>query len=129
MSISVTPIYAALVALLFVVLSFYVILYRRSKLISVGDKGDKVLLTRMRAHANCAEYAPIALFLLLLLELSGTPAWALHALGVALLAGRVMHAYGFTSHPQIFLLRQAGMILTFAMIVISAVVLFIQAVF
>lgn len=120
MTVTITPIYAALVALLFVALSFYVIAYRRAKLISVGDKGDRALLQRMRAQANCAEYAPIALILLLLVELSGTPAVVVHVLGASLVVGRVLHAYGFASHPQKFLLRQIGMLLTFLVIVLSA---------
>ena len=120
MTITITPIYAALAALVFLVLSARVILYRRSNRISLGDEGDKNLLKRMRAQANCGEYAPIALLLLLLTELVGAPAVAVHALGLALVAGRVMHAYGFGSTPQIMALRQLGMVLTLMVIAFCA---------
>ena len=120
MILTVTPLYAALVALLFLALSARVILYRRANMISLGDTGDKALLKRMRAQANCGEYAPIALLLLLLTEMNGAPAVALHLLGAALVLGRVFHAVGFSSTPQKMILRQLGMVLTLAMILLTA---------
>ena len=86
----------------------------------LGDIGDKNLLKRMRAQANCAEYAPLALILLLLTELNGAPAIALHLLGLALVSGRILHAYGFASTPQKIILRQIGMGLTMGMMALSA---------
>lgn len=120
MSLTITPIYAGLLALLFIALSWWVIRYRRANLISLGDNDDKALRKRMRAQANFVEYAPIGLILLLLTELQGAPALALHALGLCLLAGRCLHAYGFSSTPQKMILRQVGMALTLLMIVLSA---------
>ena len=120
MTITVTPIYAALTALIFLALSWRVIMYRRANVISLGDSGDKNLLKRMRAQANCAEYAPIALLLILLTELAGAPAIAVHLLGIALVAGRALHAYGFASTPQKIILRQLGMVLTLGAIALAA---------
>lgn len=118
--VTVTPIYASLLALLLVWLSLEVIRQRRRARISVGDGGDKTLLKAIRAQANCAEYAPTGLILLGLAELQGAPGWALHLLGLSLVAGRVMHAYGFSRTPQIVALRQAGMVLTYVMLVTTA---------
>jgi uncharacterized membrane protein YecN with MAPEG domain len=120
MTLAITPIYAALTALIFLALSFRVIAYRRANRISLGDEGDKNLLKRMRAQANCAEYAPLALVLLVLVEATGAPAIAVHLAGIALVAGRALHAYGFGSTPQVFILRQIGMVLTLLMILLSA---------
>ena len=106
MTLTITPIYAALLALLFLVLSWRVIQYRQAKIISLGDTGDKNLLKRMRAQANWAEYTPIALILMLLTELRGAPEVAVHLMGIALLTGRVLHAIGFASTPQKIILRQ-----------------------
>ena len=78
MTLTITPIYAALIVLLFLGLSWRVILYRRANRLSLGDTGDKNLLKRMRAQANCAEYAPLALLLMVMSELMGSPAVALH---------------------------------------------------
>lgn len=119
--LTVTPIYAALIAILFIALSVNVIKARRHGKISVGDGGDKIMLKAMRTQANCAEYAPFALLLIAMVELQGAGALLLNLLGLALLAGRVLHAYGFGRKPQIVILRQIGMLLTFAAILIAAV--------
>ena len=117
---AITPLYAGLLAIFFVLLSAYVILGRRTGRVSHGDGGDDGLLKRMRLHGNFAEYAPFALLLLLLAELQGAPVWALHLLGLMLLAGRVLHAIGMGVTPQVLILRQVGMILTFGMILLTA---------
>ena len=118
-----TGLYAALAALMFGGLSLWVIARRMGTRISLGAGEDKALEKRMRVQANFVEYTPIALLLILLLELQSTPAWALHALGLALLAGRVMHAYGFGRKAQILILRQAGMVTTLSVIAIAAITL------
>lgn len=67
---------------------------RISEKIMVGDGGNARLLARMRAQLNFAEYAPLVLILIALVELArGTQAWLW---GVALLfiVGRVLHAFG-----------------------------------
>ncbi|MCZ4258162.1 MAPEG family protein [Sulfitobacter sp. G21635-S1] len=129
MSVAVTALYTACVALLFLILSARVILYRRANRISLGDVGDKALIKRMRAQANCGEYAPIGLMLLLVSELSGAPALALHLMGMTLLAGRFLHAVGFSATPQKMILRQVGMAMTLAMILFSALGLIGHALF
>ncbi|SLN14783.1 Inner membrane protein YecN [Pseudoruegeria aquimaris] len=117
---TITSFYAGLIVLLYLVLCARVILYRRANLISLGDKGDKNLLKRMRVQSNCAEYAPLGLILLLLLEAGAAAPWLLNLLGLMLLSGRVLHAIGMGRTPQILLLRQIGMGLTLAMLAISA---------
>jgi uncharacterized protein len=128
MTLSITPIYAALIVLLFLVLSWRVILYRRANRLSLGDTGDKNLLKRMRAQANCAEYAPLALLLMVMSELMGSPAVALHLMGLTLVAGRVLHALGFAATPQKIVLRQLGMLLTLLMMAVTALGLLAHAV-
>lgn len=116
----VTPIYAGLLALLLVALSLNVIRVRVRGGVSVGDGANKAVTKSMRVQANCAEYAPMGTLLLALAEVQGTPGWVLHLLGSTLLLGRLMHAHGFGSTPQIVPLRQLGMVLTFAMLSITA---------
>lgn len=124
-----SPLYAALLGFILVVLSARVIVYRRSHKISLGDTGDKALLKRMRAHSNFTEYAPFGLILLVLIELSGAPAIAVHVLGVMLVTGRAVHAYGFSSTPQVMRLRVGGMMLTLSTIVLSSVGLLLHWLF
>ena len=129
MPLTATPLYAGLLALLLVFLSFRVIFYRFSARISLGDEDDKNLRKRIRVQANCAEYAPFGVILLLLAELQGAPLWALHLLGGTLVAGRLLHAVGMGSTPQILRLRQAGMVLTFTMFMATALGLIGHALF
>lgn len=93
----VTGIYAALATLLVLLLGGRISARRRECGIGIGDGGDRVLLRRIRAHANALENLPLALLLLLLLELNQTQTAWLHAFGIALIVGRVAHAIGLSA--------------------------------
>jgi uncharacterized protein len=108
----ITALYVLPLAMVLITLSFRTIAYRRQHRISLGDGGDRQLLQRMRVHANCAEYAPMGLLALALTESLAAPALILHAIGLTLVTGRVLHAYGMSQSPQIMPLRVGGMVLT-----------------
>lgn len=95
----VTPLYAALLGLLFLILSIRVILSRRTRQIGFGAPQDSDLERRVRVHANFAEYTPFALLLLAFAELNGAPPVWLHIGGGLLLFGRLSHAMG-VSRPS-----------------------------
>jgi uncharacterized membrane protein YecN with MAPEG domain len=78
-------------------------------------------------HANFAEYVPIALILLGFAESLKAPSVVLHLLGLALLAGRLLHAYALSHTPHILKLRIAGMWLTLIAIGLAALVCFMLA--
>lgn len=117
------PFYASLLVLLFIFLSVRVVRVRRSLQVSIGDAGDKRLLRAMRVQANFAEYVPIALLLLLALELQVFYPWALHLLGAILLVGRLLHAYGVSQAREQLGFRIAGMACTFAVMLLAAAIL------
>lgn len=124
----ISALYAGLLGLLFLTLSFRVIHLRRHHRVSVGDGGEKALTKAIRVQANCVEYSSIGLILLVAAELQGAPTWAIHGLGVTLLVGRVLHAFGFGSTPQIVPARIWGMALTLGMILIASLSNIIRAV-
>ena len=113
---TITPVYAALLGLLFIALSVRVIRLRRTRKVAIGVKGDPVIERAMRVHANFAEYAPLALLLIAMLELKGAAGLWIHALGALLLAGRALHAYGLSRLDEDFRFRVAGMSLTLSAI-------------
>ena len=117
---TITPIYAGLVAFLFVFLSFRVIGARRHVKVPLGDGGDRLLLRRLRAHGNLAEYAPMIIVLMALGELQDAPGFLIHVIGLCLLAGRLIHAYGVSSEPETYRLRVAGMVLTITAMMMGA---------
>lgn len=120
MALPVTAVYAALSALLLVLLAVRVIGRRQTARIALGTGGDRDLEQRVRAHANAAEYIPLALILLGLAEGLGAPALALHALGLLLLAGRGLHALHLSGALPDLRWRVVSMSLTFTMIGLAA---------
>ena len=120
---SVTALYAAPLALMFVVLAVRVIRLRRALRVAVGDGGDAALARAVRAHANFAEYVPLGLLLLWMLEHTAPPPLLLHALGATLLVGRVVHALGLSRLDEDFRWRVTGMSCTFGVLAVAAVLL------
>lgn len=128
MTPAIVPVYAALLALLFVALSLRVIRLRRATYVAVGHGESGVLLRAMRVQANFAEYVPLALILLGFLELQQFPAYVVHGFGVTLVAGRLVHAYGMSREEEDFRLRVVGMSATFFVLAGSALSLIARAV-
>jgi hypothetical protein len=108
--------YAALCALILLALALRVSWVRRARGINLGDGGDPALLRAMRAHANAAEYMPLVLILMLVVELAGAAGWLLHTVGVALVTGRVLHGLGLNRSEHAGIGRVAGMALTWAVL-------------
>jgi uncharacterized membrane protein YecN with MAPEG domain len=63
----ITPLYAGLLALLYLVLSYRIVVLRRNK-VSLGDGGNPILQRRIRAHGNFSEYVPMILIMLGILD-------------------------------------------------------------
>jgi uncharacterized membrane protein YecN with MAPEG domain len=114
----ITALYAGLLAPLFILLSIRVIQKRRGARVGLGD-GE--LLRRMRVHGNFAEYVPLALLLIALAESLKTDARMLHGLGIALVVGRIVHAYGVSQSKESFSLRITGVAVTSTVLLVAAV--------
>ena len=128
MPLRVTALYAALLAVLFLVLSVRVIGARRRYQVALGAP-NRAIERAIRAHGNFAEYGPLALILLALAESLGLAPLALHALGLALVAGRAAHAWGISQEPEVLRFRVVGMMLTFAVLGLAAAALLGLALF
>ncbi len=124
----VIPFYAALLALVFCLLSVRVIRARTSARIALGLGGDASLERAARVHANFAEYTPLALLLLLMLELQNARPIILHGLGLALLAARCVHAWGMSQEKEDFRLRVFGMATTFGVLIVASLLLVLRAI-
>lgn len=116
----VVTLYAGLLALLFVVLSVRTLRMRRRLRIAIGDGSDQQMLRAMRVHSNFAEYVPLSLLLLYLVEESGATPANMHALGAALLIGRLLHAIGVSQVDEKYWFRIAGMALTLTVLFAAA---------
>ena len=119
----IVPAYAAVLGLMFAVLSFRVANARRTMRIGLGSGGDKQLERYIRVQGNFAEYVPMALLLLTFVELQVWPTWLVHVLCALLLVARVVHAFGVVREPEDFRFRAIGMITTLAVLVVTSVLL------
>lgn len=125
--VHITAFYAALAALWLVFLAVQVIRLRFQHRIALNSGGQPELEVAQRIHANATEYLPLGLVLLLVLELMAAPFWVLHAIGIALLAGRALHWIGLSRARGASWQRTGAMILTFTAYVGSAVALLLEA--
>ena len=121
---TVTGFYLALLALLYVVLGLQVSRLRRGHRVVFGDGDNIKLRSAIRAHGNFAEYVPIIVLLVAMLEMSGTPAMRIHLLMGALLVARLLHPLGRYVGPrtlQFQICRVGGISLTVLVLVAAAV--------
>jgi len=107
----VSALYAVLAALLLIKFSFDVVRLRMLYRVAYGDGGFSELQSAIRIHGNAVEYIPIGAILLLFMEMNGAETWMVHICGLLLLAGRLMHYYGF--HHRLFRWRRSGMSATY----------------
>ena len=116
----VTILYASLLGILLIALSSQVSSKRRRSKVSLGHGGNSQLERTMRAHGNFVEYVPLALVLIMLLETEVTQVWLLHLMGVMLLGGRLLHAYGMFRPDGMIAGRWWGTALTWLMILLTS---------
>jgi uncharacterized membrane protein YecN with MAPEG domain len=118
--LSITPIYLALLGIIFLPVTMRVGLYRVKNKILIGDGADPELLRRIRGQGNFIETVPLAILLLIVMETLGASSTWLHALGALLVIGRIMHYLAMTEiGPAVF--RPIGMVATFATYLVAPV--------
>jgi uncharacterized membrane protein YecN with MAPEG domain len=112
--------YAGLLALLFMFLTVRVGRARMQTKIGIGDGGDHNLQKVIRVHANFAEFVPLALLLLFMVEMQQSSVLFLHVLGGLLFVSRVLHALGLSKTSKLSFGRVVGAGLTFLVITVSS---------
>jgi len=116
----ITPLFAAIFGIMYVVLSAAVIKLRFKGQVSLGDGGDGELEKAIRVHGNFAEYVPFTLLLLWFVEQLSSSVGFVLILSVVLLVSRVSHCIGMVK-PDSLTFRKFGMIGTFLVILISSI--------
>lgn len=91
------------------------------KLIVTKSDDDGILQRKVRAFGNFMEYVPLALLLILILELINSPAWLLWLLGIVLTIARIAHAWGVIKIYGPSPYRAIGFFLTWFVYLLSAV--------
>lgn len=129
---AITAVYLAILALFYAALSARVVSLRRRLRISLGDGGNEALRCAIRAHGHFAEYVPITVLMIAILEMSGASSVLIHMLMGLLLLSRLLHPIGIHAKPgsrKFNIGRVGGMTLTLAVMVASAVGLLSRFVF
>jgi hypothetical protein len=105
MSLPITALYAGILMIFALVLSFYAGSFRGKSGISVlfGEPANMELAERIRIHQNFLEYVPMAVILMGIIEINGGNTTFLHVFGVVLIIARIAHAIGLKhdnmAHP------------------------------
>ena len=121
MALPITAIYAGLLGLIALVLGIGSGRLRAKTGVSLGDGGNPEQLLATRRHANFAEWVPMALILLLVLELNGAPGVAIHTMGAALVLARIAHPLGLQAESMGGVGRAVGALTTALIVLVSAI--------
>lgn len=128
---AVTAFYGALLALLFALLSVWVIAGRFQFGVLHGDGKQEAFGRRMRAQANFAEYVPLILLLTGLYEADGGSRAVVRALLLVLLVARLLHPIGMlapVNSPQQYACRGGGAMATLTILSVAALLLLTRVV-
>ena len=120
MSLTITALYAAILALIVVALAINVTVHRAKLKVPLGDGGNPIMLRMIRLHGNAVEYLPLALVLMLIYESNGGWHWALHAAGIALIAARALQSWNIWSTERAGFGRISGQSLTWLTVIALA---------
>ena len=120
MQMQITATYAAILALILVVLSVMVIAMRAQTKIALSHGDNLQLAERIRKHGNFTEYVPMALILMGLAEPGGANPMLIHAAGVILVAFRLLHPLGIPHDKSDAMPRIVGGSGTLIAILLSA---------
>ena len=114
MQLTITAIYAGILALIILALGINVTMHRVKLRISLGDGGNPQMLRMIRLHANAIEYVPLALLLMAIYEINGGWRAALHVIGIALVVARLAQSWNMWSTEIAGPGRRVGQALTWA---------------
>jgi uncharacterized protein len=123
---TVTALYAAIIGLLAAILTGNVIRNRVALKIDDGDGGSATMRKCIRAHANLAQHAPLALLLIGFAESMGTSKTVIHVLGATLVLARFLSAWGLLSVEGPTFGRQSGAGLTVLVLIAASALILLR---
>ena len=115
--LSISPIYILLNILLVIGLAYRITFLRRRFKIGLGDGDKKPLRLAIASHANAIENTPLALLVMILVELNAGIPLVLHISGIVFTAARLWHAWGTSQHAGSSAGRYYGTVLSWIYII------------
>ena len=119
-NLPISMLYAGLLTLLYFALSVNIIRLRCRDRVGLGTGDSQDLKVAVRIHGNFAEYVPLSLLLLVVMELQGAAVDLLYGLGAALFVARICHALGLTMSVGPSWARTVGVLGTFSVLLLQA---------
>lgn len=129
MEITITAITGGILGLIFFFHSLRTIRGRMVTKTNLGDGGHDLMTRRIRIHGNFAEYVPLLLIMLFLLENSGTNTIFVSVFALLVIVGRLLHFYGLYSNETPGLARVLGMQFTLWPLLLGSIYLLYVGVF
>ncbi len=127
-SVHAAALWVGLHLILLLVLSMLVVRQRRRHQVELGHGDIPELNRAIRAFGNATEYVPAGLAAVAVLAIAGAPILVIHALGLTLLVGRILHAIGLSRSGAASLPRAAGLMITWLAYILGAVALLFYAI-
>jgi len=124
----ITPLYAGLLTLWYIVLTARIMHARSGGGNTPDDRGNPLLMPKLAARENFTEYVPLALLLMLVLELSRFSIYVLHALGIVLVIARLLHGYALSFAPHSKFGRVGGAAMTLGVLLVESVLCLYQTI-
>ena len=125
----ITGLYAGILGLVYLGLCALVIKMRFKHQAGIGDKGVEEMQRAMRVQGNFAEYVPLIIIMMAVVESTLSYAWSpflLHGLGIATVIARIGHAYGLSKSIGTSPGRFLGTLITFFVILVLSIALITQ---
>jgi uncharacterized membrane protein YecN with MAPEG domain len=113
--------YAAINALIMLILGVLVTRARVVTQTDIGDGGKPAMAGPLRAHGNNSEWTPMALLLIWVLCPLGGSIWLIHGVGIPLTLGRIAHGIGLTQSTGPTPMRFIGILLTWIAYIVGIV--------
>ena len=119
--LNVVALYAGLLGLILLLLSYKVVKSRQKFEVGIGDGDQEELNRAIRVQGNFIEYVPLALILLVMSQVTLGYVLLTHIAGATLVISRVMHAQGLGKTIDVSTGRFVGIILTWLVLLVLSV--------
>lgn len=120
-SLPILGVYAGLNILINLFLAYRVSANRVRSKVMTGTGSDEALYNASRAHIVNAEYTPIALIGLVVLNVLGASIYVMHIVGLTLTIGRILHAIGVSRTGESTPPRLVGTVLTWIALLVAGI--------
>jgi len=100
---------------------FRVVIFRKKFRVGYGDSEKEPLKMAISAHSNAVENIPLALVMMLLLELNSANSALLITFGGVLLFARIIHAKGLSQSVGVSFGRTYGTMISWISVIAMAV--------